>query len=260
VYEGPAGTLHYFSGQIGDDGVLMWRRYGTYGTGGAPAAAMHDGVVVETHVEADEGVEGGVIVARRGVLDAAGEVAWSAASITVGTGIDPTLRFVDGEPLELLLVYAAPTGEERFASTVTIDGETLVVTPAEPTALPLHARSDDSAGEHTIAVSTGADGAAPADTLLAQLGDGAPARIRLRPILFVEQQREEDPDLDGRFYAARSASVDLVERWRADGRLIRLWGFAAWDAEIDPPVQYPATDTPMQAWYQEFIAQVDAVE
>ena len=78
-------------------------------------------------------------------------------------------------------------------------------------------------------------------------------------LAFVEMQTGNDPLLAQRFYAARGGRHDFAAMYRGDGRLVRLWRFTIADAIVDPPVNFPATDTPAEAWYQAYAADIGAV-
>ncbi|MEO6221652.1 MAG: hypothetical protein ABIP90_00275, partial [Vicinamibacterales bacterium] len=87
---------------------------------------------------------------------------------------------------------------------------------------------------------------------------GKDVPIRFRQILFVERQKDEDPKLfrDAPFFGAGAANRHDLEEARKAGLVCRAWGFA----ELNKPVgaganleNFPATDTPLIAWYQTYI-------
>jgi hypothetical protein len=188
------------------------------------------------------------------------EIEWGP-SVMYDNGVTPTIRFQPGSSTHLREIHPSESTGDHWFWDVTLDpaARTLSFGAHDRTSDPLHAKHEDGSGAGGVRVFTGTDGAAPGDTVQYEAAGGV-GRIRYDQVAFVEMQSGDDADLADRFYAAPSGAHSLARGWRASGGIVRLWGFVEGDTVLDPPVTFPATDTPEAAWYVAWTEAVSAYE
>jgi hypothetical protein len=117
-----------------------------------------------------------------------------------------------------------------------------------------------SNGTHRVSVSTGADGAAPANTLHYTTDQVGSTRIRYPQVAFDEFQAGDSALLQegAIFYAATATNKSFITSSRNAGHVVRGWDFDDASLATTPLANYPATNYPWTGWYATVTA--DAVE
>ncbi len=259
VHDSGSGALWYWTGRLDPDGGVEWRRHGRYDAGRTPAVALDDdGVVVEVH--ASEAAN--TLWYHVGRLGPDLELDWGP-SHRYDEGVRPTLNW-SGD-LEVHEIHQSQNDGRAWTWTGRVDPRSRTIswgahgrTDAAPYDV---GRAESAAGR--IEVYTGPDPGAPAETLRYRTGRRADARIRYAQAAFVESQPGDAGWLaaDGLRFFAAAAGVGGAEAAarRRRGWVVRLWGFARPEHDVDPPVSFPATDTPFEAWYLDHADRVGAV-
>jgi hypothetical protein len=126
------------------------------------------------------------------------------------------------------------------------------------------ARYDPTAsvsGSARVTVSTGVDGAAPAQTLRYATDRVGVQRIRYQQTAFDEYQHGDNAFLQegALFYAAPATDTGFITSARQAGRVVRGWDFGSAGDATHPLANYPATNHPHDAWYVNLLTQAGAV-
>lgn len=154
VHDSGGGALWYWTGQLGADGRVTWRRHGRYDSGQTPAVALDDsGRIVEVH----QSQSAATLWYRTGQLGADGEIAWSA-SHQYDNGVLPTVAFTSSGLRE---IHRSQASDQNWQWRGTLSGDTVTWTGNAKTSDPRY----DKANAGRISVTTGADGSTPAQTL-----------------------------------------------------------------------------------------------
>lgn len=113
-----------------------------------------------------------------------------------------------------------------------------------------------------MSVFTGISAGTP-DTLLYDTDRFGPGRIRYDQLLFTEFQKGNSQQLandDLAFYAASASKLTWGGDEQAAGKAVRLWQFKPASTAVDPPVSFPATDTPYDSWYTSYCTEIGVVQ
>jgi len=262
VHDSGAGWLWYWTGTLGTDGHVIWRRHGRYDTGQTPAVALNDnGWLVEVH----QSQAAGTLWYHVGHLGADGEITWSD-SHEYDNGILPTVQFVDAAGTTLREIHRSQAHDQNWDWHGVLDTSARTVGWNAST----HGKTSDARYDSTVASSgpsnvhvwTGADGNAPSDTLLYGTNRVVSERIRYPQWAFVEYQPGDSAELQSGawFYAAPSTNSDFIVSARQNGRVVRGWDFDNASLATNPLANYPATNFPYSDWYGALMDQAVPVE
>ncbi len=180
-----------------------------------------------------------------------GRVKWGRLQV-LAEGMTPSLN-LDGDDIEL--IYRNVNGAGRQLVTGVMDRTKRQIKWKKPkeTQRKLFPREVDQWTTHSVRVEPDDLGA-----LGCAIDGGTSVPIRFRQVMFVERQKDEDPNIfrDAPFFGAGAANrSDLIAARRA-GLVCRAWGFAKLDQPAQPVTHqenFPATDTPLVAWYQTYV-------
>lgn len=260
VHDSGSGTLWYWTGTYGPGGRVTWLRHGQYDTGVTPAVALNDdGVLVEVHKSENEDT----LWYHVGRLDANGEITWSA-SRKYDTGILPTIRFIDGGST-VREIHRSPTYNQNWDWYGKLDASAFTVSWDSArhgkTSDPRYDKAVSVQGSTRVAVWTGVDGAAPAQTLLYGTDRVTSDRIRYVQTAFDEFQSGDSAVLQegAVFYAAPATDTSFITSARQGGHVVRGWGFDSASNATSPLANYPATDYPSDSWYVNLVTEAGAV-
>jgi hypothetical protein len=255
VHDSGSGTLWYWTGTYGTDGRVKWLRHGQYDSGKTPAIALNDnGWLVEVHQSQNEST----LWSRTGRLGADGEITWSASK-KYGNGVLPTVAFTDPAGTALRQINRSEGDTQNWEWLGTLNTGTSAVTWSG-NAKTADARYDKALavrGASRVSVSTGADGATPAQTLRYSTDRVSGDRVRYQATAFDEYQEGDSAELKqgALFYAAPASSKAFITSSRQAGRIVRGWDFDSTGNATNPLASYPATNHPYDAWYQSLLAQ-----
>jgi hypothetical protein len=259
VHDSGAGALWYWTGRYGADGRITWQRHGRYDSGTTPAVALNDsGQLVEVH----RSQNADTLWYHVGQLDAAGEITWSA-SHQYDTGVLPTVRFLDGGTVRE--IHKSQSTNQNWDWHGTLNASAMSVSWDSAT----HGKTADARYDPTVAtngsarvtVSTGVDGAAPAQTLRYATDRVGTQRIRYQQTAFDEYQDGDASFLQegALFYAAPATDTGFITSSRQAGHVVRGWDFDSAGDATNPLANYPATNHPYDAWYVNLLTQSGAV-
>lgn len=252
VHDSGGGALWYWTGTYQADGTITWLRHGKYDSGVTPAVALNDdGWLVEVHKSETLST----LWYHVGRLGADGEISWSP-SHQYDSGVLPTVAFTGAGLRE---IHKSQSNDQNWEwrGTLNTAAGTVSWTGNAKTA---DARFDKTTSGH-VRVSTGADGAAPAQTLR-WTTDRASGRIRYQQTAFDEFQDGDGALLQegALFYGAPASNKSFIVAARNSGHLVRGWDFDSSGAATQPLANYPATNSPYAAWYQTLLTQAGAVQ
>ncbi|WAL69253.1 hypothetical protein ORV05_16265 [Amycolatopsis cynarae] len=256
VHDSGHGTLWYWTGRLGTDGKITWLRHGRYDTGQTPAVALNDnGDLVEVH----QSESAATLWYHTGRLGADGEITFSA-SHQYDNGVLPTVAFTDPAGTSLRQIHRSQSNDQNWQWQGRLDTAAGTVTWTG------NAKTTDSrydkASSGGVSVWTGADGAAPAETLRYSTAAVAGDRIRYRQTAFDEYQDGDSAELreGALFYAAPASHGSFITTARQEGHVVRGWDFDSAGLATTPLANYPATNHPWDAWYQSLLTQSGALE
>ncbi|MET8160178.1 hypothetical protein ABZT47_27775 [Sphaerisporangium sp. NPDC005289] len=259
VHDSGAGVLWYWTGRY-DNGRVNWLRHGRYDTGQTPAVALNDnGDLVEVH----QSQSATTLWYRVGRLDADGEITWSA-SHQYDNGVLPTVAFTSPAGTQLREIHRSQNNSQNWtwngalntgASTVTWSGNA-------KTSDARFDKTTSARGTARVHVWTGADGPTPARTLRVDTDRFTGDRVRYRQTAFDEYQKGDAAELqqDALFYAAPATESAFITSARQAGRLVRGWDFDSAAMATTPLANYPATNHPYDAWYDDLLTRSGAVQ
>jgi hypothetical protein len=268
VHDSGREHLWYWTGRIVDDGTVSWERHGRYGRGELPAVALDDdGLVVEVHIHDDE------LVTRRGRLGEDGEIEWgpdrSAGSVPAGGRASvPRVCFDPAGSRSLVLDTGTQGVRAGWHGELRRDGSVAWREDDAAGGRPLPDKDEARAGGRTIRVSARQDGGARPETLFYAIDGRGWRRVCYPQLGFAESKYQfwRDDVLAGegvRFHARAANDTPELGKWlasrRAEGKLVRLWGFASGTLRTDPPANFPATDHPRAQWYRRHLRSVEAL-
>ncbi|GAA5198597.1 hypothetical protein GCM10023322_72310 [Rugosimonospora acidiphila] len=261
VHDSGSGALWYWTGTYGADGRVTWLRHGQYDTGTTPAVALNDsGQLVEVHKSASADT----LWYHVGQLGADGEITWSP-SRQYDSGVTPTVSFVSGSGTAVHEIHRSQSNAQNWAWDGTLNASAATVSwnaaTHGKTSDPLYGKTVGTAGGMRVAVRTGADGAAPAQTLLYSTDRVAGDRIRYQQTAFDEYQDGDPAFLQegALFYAATATDTGFITSARQAGQIVRGWDFDSAGDATSPLANYPATNNPSAAWYVSLVTQAGAV-
>jgi hypothetical protein len=259
VHDSGAGALWYWTGTYGTDGRITWARHGRYDSGVTPAVALNDnGQLVEVH----KSQNADTLWYHVGQLGVDGEITWSP-SRQYDSGVLPTVSFVDAGTVRE--IHRSQSNDQNWDWHGTLDAGALTVSWNSAT----HGKTADPRYDKTVAVRgstrvtvwTGADGAAPAQTLRYATDRVAADRIRYPQTAFDEYQAGDGAILQegALFYAATATDTGFITSARQGGHIVRGWDFDSASDATNPLANYPATNHPSDAWYANLLNQAGAV-
>ncbi|WP_103343966.1 hypothetical protein [Amycolatopsis sp. CA-126428] len=256
VHDSGAGALWYWTGTYGPDGRVTWLRHGKYDSGQTPAVALNDnGDLVEVH----QSQGASTLWYHAGKLGADGEITWQA-SHQYDNGVLPTVAFTDATHLRE--IHQSQSGSQNWAWNGVLAGPTVSWTGNAKTSEARFAKATATSAGRTVSVWTGADGPTSAQTLRADTDRAGGDRIRYRQVAFDEFQQGDSAELQqgALFYGAPATESAFITSARQAGKLVRGWDFDSVSQATTPLANYPATNHPYDAWYQNLLAQAGAVE
>ncbi|MBB5867300.1 hypothetical protein F4553_000679 [Allocatelliglobosispora scoriae] len=251
VHDSGSGTLWYWSGTYGSDGRVTWLRHGRYGTGTTPAVALNDhGYLVEVH----KSQNADTLWYQVGQIGTGGEITWSA-SRQYDSGVLPSITFVTPAGTAVKEIHRSQSSSQNWFWDGTLNPSAATVTwnsaTHATTSLPRYPTTVGVSGTRRVTVSTGADGAAPANTLRYSTDRVGVQRIRYEQIAFDEFQAGDSALLQegAIFYGAVATNKSFITSSRNAGRVVRGWDFDDASLATNPPANYPATNYPWTGWY-----------
>ena len=267
AYRSPSGELNCWTGSVdGAAGVVVWRRKGTLAVSDVdlaePALVINnDGWVVAVYrfgPRAGPHAHGVRLGCKVGTLQADGRITWSKMRIiqSVIEGMAPSLK-IDGDKLELTDTATDGTGRQILAGTLDRQKRQVTWRHKAKTTVPQSPADTTFCASRVVHASIDALGAVGCRV------DGGPWEpARFQQVVFVERQKGEDPKdfRDARFFAAGASNRADIAQAKSEGLVTRAWGFAvpdSLDPPASPPENFPATDTPHDEWYQEYLDDAD---
>ena len=256
AYRSSTGEINYWAGRATEtEPAVDWLRKNTLAVSdielAEPAIQVNnDGWVVAAYGFGPRPeIHGRMLGSRVGHLKD-GRINWGKMQV-VADGMTPSLK-LDGDDVEL--IYRNDDGKGHQLVTGVIDRTKRNMKWKKPkgTQRALFPRDVAEWTTHTVRVELD-----EFEAIGSSIDGGPTLPLRFRQILFVERQKGEDPKLfrDAPFFGAGAANrSDLAEARRA-GLVCRAWGFAELD-QPSPPTDlenFPATDTPLIAWYQTYV-------
>jgi hypothetical protein len=179
-----------------------------------------------------------------------GRINWGKMHV-LGDGMTPSLK-IEGDDVELIFRNVDGSGSRLVTGVIDRKKRAIKWSKANDTQRAPFPRAEASWAAHTVRVEPDALGA-----IGCAIDDGAPVPIRYRQVLFIERQKDEDPKIfrDAPFFGAGAANRDDLKKAREAGLVCRGWGFAELNkpATLDDLENFPATDTPLFAWYQTYV-------
>jgi hypothetical protein len=260
VHDSGAGDLWYWTGTYGADGRVTWLRHGKYDTGVTPAVALNDnGDLVEVH----QSENATTLWYHVGHLGADGEISWSS-SHQYDSGVLPTVRFTDATGTQLREIHRSQGSSQNWdwhgvlnagATTVSWSGNA-------KTSDARYDKTTSTSGTSRVHVWNGADGPTPSRTLRIDTDRSTGDRIRYQQVAFDEFQKGDSAELqqDALFYAAPATESSFITAARQAGRLVRGWDFDSLGDATDPLANYPATNHPYDAWYEDLLTRSGAIQ
>ena len=243
--------LSYWTGQRLEGGRVMWRRHGRYDSGKQPAVALNDdGWIVEVHKSENHDR----LWYRVGKLTDDLDVEWGD-SHEYDAGVSPTVRFDETQGLTLREIHRSPSALHNWQWWATLDPATRTLSWSG------NSRTNDarwiSDVADGIAVQTG-----PGDVLRYRTPTVDLGAVRYEQLAFVEHRPSDTltESAGTRFAACSPDNSDFQAQMRLAGMVVRAWQFTAATAKLEPPVNFPATDTPFASWYTSYCAQIGAIE
>lgn len=259
AYRSSSGELNFWAGRATEGaGAVEWLRKSTLAVSDVdlaePAIRINDDgwavAVYRFGPRSGQQKHGLLLGSKLGHLQD-GRIKWGKLQI-LAEGTTPSLK-VDGDDLEV--IYRNVDGAGRQLVTGVIDRAKRKINWERPQDTPLALFPRDVAEwtTHTVRAELDAFGA-----IGCAIDGGASSPIRFRQVLFVERQKDEDPKIfrDAPFFGAGAANRRDLEQARKAGLVCRAWGFAELDRPASPaePLEnFPATDTPLTAWYQTYV-------
>jgi hypothetical protein len=257
VHDSGAGALWYWTGTSGADGRITWLRHGKYDTGQTPAVALDDdGDLVEVH----QSPTASTLWSRVGKLGADGEITWQAGR-QYDNGVLPSVAFTDPAGTRLREVHRSQSGSQNWTWTGALSGTTVSWTGNAKTSDARFPTATATVGGRRVTVWTGADGPTPAQTLRADTDHVPGERIRTRQVAFAEYQKGDSAELQqgALFYGAPSTEPAFLTSARQSGKPVRGWDFDSAGQATTPLANYPATNHPYDAWYEDLLTRNGAV-
>ncbi|GAA1720799.1 hypothetical protein GCM10009765_81250 [Fodinicola feengrottensis] len=260
VHDSGGGGLWYWTGTYGADGTVTWLRHGHYDSGTTPAVALNDnGWLVEVH----QSETASTLWYHVGHLGADGEITWSA-SHKYDSGVLPTVAFTNPAGTTVREIHRSQSNSQNWDWNGVLDtgSGTVAWTGNAKTSDAAFDKSTSIRGTAHITVSTGADGAAPVQTLRYATDRQPSTRIRYQQTAFDEFQKGDSALLQegALFYAAPATESAFIIAARQSGHIVRGWDFDSATLATNPIANYPATNNPWSDWYQTLLTQSGAVQ
>ena len=264
AYRSTAGDLNCWTGTLnGAPPSVTWRRKVTYGLGdlglSQPAVALNDdGWLVAVDRFKPAGFQGPLLESRLGRIQEDQRIQWFASEV-FAQGSAPSLQ-IDGD--EIREIHTMWDGERRQQVLGSINRQRRKIEWRSPR--PTQAESFP----RNVADWQGARircGVASGGVIGWGAGSRALEPVRFRQVLFVEEQKGDDPDAirDALFYAADAKDQAAVASGRNRGLVGRAWGFEETD-QTQPPTppqeNMPATDSPQAPWFRRYMTGPDVAD
>jgi hypothetical protein len=260
VHESGQGTLWYWTGQINSSGTVEWKRHGLYDTGIAPAISINnEGWFVEVH----QSESSNTLWSHVGYLDSDFEPIFFPSE-EYDNGQSPTIAFVDldGNQLKEIHNSASTFLNWDWEVTLNTNNATLNWIDNSQTNDVKFEKSLSQNSNYMIEVLTGVEKNAPSDTLLYSTNDVHRERIRYPQLVHIELQKDDPSELedDETFFSATgSGDFSSIELWNTRGYLSRMWEFNS-NHIGNEIMTFPATDEPMESWYQDYMDGIPSLE
>lgn len=246
-------NLWYWYGNA-QGGGFNWPVHGKYDTGVTPAVAISEqGIIVEVHKSQTTSQ----LYSRVGVFNN-GQVQWGDSQKIGTTGSMPSIAWTGNVVTQINL----DSSQQPQMLTGTVDATKLSVqwSKPSPSSKPRYSTSSASAGAYSITVSTGPGPGGVANTLFYTTPGSSPLRVVYPQIMFTEYQKGDSQQLESDqlwFYASSSSQGNWS--WdsssRKQGKIVRMWDFVEGSTQVNTPPNFPATNTPNDAWYTQYCAQ-----
>lgn len=257
AYRSTAGDINCWTGRATEgDESIEWLRKNPLAASdidlAQPAIRINDAgwvVAVYRFGPRAQPRHGLMLASKLGKLQEDGRIKWHDFQ-QLGDGTSPSLR-MDGNDIEL--VFGATSGNTRQVRTGVVEGRKIKWHNARSSTRQPFRTETAAWGARTVAASVDSRGA-----IHCAINAFVPRPARFQQLVFVERQKGEDPAIfrDAPFFGAGAANRDDVAKARAEGLVARAWGFAELDktaAPGSPQENFPATDTPLDDWYQEYV-------
>jgi len=255
-------ALWYWTGQLQEDGSVVWWHHGRYDFGREPAIALNNhGQFVEIHrSDGDDD-----LWYWTGTIGPDGDLQFTHND-EFDTGVRPSVAFDDLDGVAFREIHRSPSdASQNWDWNASIDEGTGTVEWGA------HGRTDDDRFEYDearteagwVSVETGEDGEAGINTLLYETAEVAKGRVRYAQIAFIDTNWGDPSVLTeaSRFRSFRSGQHEQTLEWQAEGGISRMWKFDEDDAAaVDPPPNFAATDEPLSSWYQNWAEAAGAVQ
>ena len=242
-------TLWYWTGQMQEDGTIIWKHHGRYDDGRNPTIALNNhGWFVEVHrSQSDDDLWSWV-----GHIGLDGDLHFGE-NVEFDEGRIPSVRFIDRDGWDVREVHRSSSEDDQnWVWDATIDaGESRVLWGD-------HGRTDDERFESDRATSSAgtvsvfSEDRLDDDTLLYGTDAIADGLIRYAQVAFIDTS-PGDPDVlseSSDFRSFPSGRHTDASTWRSRGGIARMWKFDEDDADaMGLPPQFAATDTPFEDWY-----------
>jgi len=242
-------TLWYWTGQLQDDGLVIWQHHGQYDEGRNPSIALNNhGWFVEIHrSQSDDDLWSWV-----GRIDSSGDLSFYTNE-EFDEGHLPTIDFTDLEGWSLREIHQSSSEDSvNWDWDLVLDsGDTRLTWGA-------HSRTDDARFDATSAhseagiVSVWSEDGHDDDMLMYGTDAIPEAPIRYAQIAFIDTSPGDPAVLEASsvFRSFPSGSHADAMTWRTRGGISRMWKFDEDDADsMGIPPNFAATDTPFEDWY-----------
>jgi len=256
-------SLWYWTGQLQDDGSVIWWHHGRYDNGRSPAIALNNnGVFVEVHrSQTDDD-----LWYWSGSIGPDGDLQF-LENREFDSGVAPSIRFTDLEANTLREIHTSDSDESvRWDWLAEVDPASgLVAWGAHGTTADEAFDTDTASAEAgEVSVASATHGASGANTLVYTTPTSGPSRIRYAQIAFIDTSWGDLPVLTeaSRFRSFPSGDHVALRDWTAGGGIGRMWHFSESDAEelASSPPNFGATDEPLSAWYNSWAVGVGVSE
>jgi hypothetical protein len=262
VYRSSTEDINYWTGKLdAEANAVHWVRKFTYSLSNLglsdPAIAVTDGGwVVSIHrfsrPNLPDRLESRVGRIQDGETE--GRINWFSSEI-IGVGTAPSIQTAGDEVVE---IHTASDGQRRQQVRGRLNRQTRRVEWGKVRATQVETFAKDVATWQTHRIKCTRD---PAGWIGSTFDDGALTPARFRQLAFVELQKGEDATVmrDALFFAADAKAKAAIKHARDDGLVARAWSFENGDQTSPWAENMPATDTPAERWYRDYMVGPDVM-